>query len=30
MFLFFVGKNNADVKISLLSLFESRASKDGQ
>jgi len=28
--LFFVGKTNADVKISLLSLFGSRAEKDGQ
>jgi hypothetical protein len=28
MFLFFVGKTNADVKISLLSLFGSRAEKD--
>jgi hypothetical protein len=26
----FVGKTNADVKISLLSLFGSRAEKDGQ
>jgi len=30
MFLFFVGKTNADVKISLLSLFGSRAEKDGK
>jgi hypothetical protein len=30
MFLFFVGKTNADVKINLLSLFGSRAEKDGQ
>jgi hypothetical protein len=29
-FLRFVGKTNADVKISLLSLFGSRAEKDGQ
>jgi hypothetical protein len=28
--LFFVGKTNADVKISLLSLFGSRAEKDGK
>jgi F-type H+-transporting ATPase subunit a len=30
MFLFFVGKTNADVKISLLSLFGSRASQDSK